>query len=177
MTEGAAHHVATRENSVEKLDSLDFKILSYLQEHGRVTNVGLANAIGLSASPCLNRLKRLEDAGYIKSYGARIALEKLGDYLMVFTEVTLVDHRSADFGRFIERAREIPEIVECHHVSGGYDYFLKVVARSVTHYQRLIEGFLESDAGIEKYFSYIVLGSPIVREGYPIESLFGRDAG
>jgi len=162
---------------VEKLDWLDFKILSYLQEHGRVTNVGLANAIGLSASPCLSRLKRLEDAGFIRSYGARVALEKLGDYLMVFTEVTLADHRTADFGRFIERAREIPEIVECHHVSGGYDYFLKVIARSVAHYQRIIEGFLESDAGIEKYFSYIVLGSPIMREAYPIESLFGPDAG
>lgn len=161
------------EGAMEKLDRLDFKILSYLQEQGRVTNVGLANAIGLSASPCLSRLKRLEDAGYIKSYGARVALEKMGDYLMVFTEVTLADHRVADFGRFLARAREVCEIVECHHVSGGYDYFLKVVARSVSHYQRIIEGLLESDAGIEKYFSYIVLGSPIMRDGYPIERLFG----
>lgn len=166
-------HVAPWGNKVEKLDRLDFKILSYLQEHGRTTNVGLANAIGLSASPCLSRLKRLEDAGYIKSYGARIALEKLGDYLMVFVEVTLADHRIADFDRFLARAREVREIIECHHVSGGYDYFLKVVARSVSHYQRIIEAFLESDAGIEKYFSYIVLDSLIMREVYPICSLFG----
>lgn len=157
---------------MEKLDRLDFKILSYLQDHGRVTNVGLADAIGLSASPCLSRLKRLEDAGYIKSYGARVALEKLGDYLTVFTEVTLADHRIADFDRFLARAREIVEIVECHHVSGGYDYFLKVVARSVVHYQRIFESLLESDAGIEKYFSYIVLDSPIMRDVYPIDSLF-----
>jgi len=157
---------------VEKLDRLDFKILSYLQDHGRVTNVGLADAIGLSASPCLSRLKRLEDAGYIRSYGARVALEKLGDYLTVFTEVTLADHRIADFDRFLARAREIVEIVECHHVSGGYDYFLKVVARSVVHYQQIFESLLESDAGIEKYFSYIVLDSPIMRDVYPIDSLF-----
>ena len=157
---------------MEKLDRLDFKILSYLQDHGRVTNVGLADAIGLSASPCLSRLKRLEDAGYIRSYGARVALEKLGDYLTVFTEVTLADHRIGDFDRFLARAREIVEIVECHHVSGGYDYFLKVVARSVVHYQRIFESLLESDAGIEKYFSYIVLDSPIMRDVYPIDSLF-----
>ena len=157
---------------MEKLDRLDFKKLSYLQDHGRVTNVGLADAIGLSASPCLSRLKRLEDAGYIKSYGARVALEKLGDYLTVFTEVTLADHRIADFDRFLSRAREICEIVECHHVSGGYDYFLKVVARSVVHYQRIFDSLLESDAGIEKYFSYMVLDSPIMRDVYPIDSLF-----
>lgn len=157
---------------MEKLDRLDFKILSYLQDHGRVTNVGLADAIGLSASPCLSRLKRLEDAGYIRSYGARVALEKLGDYLTVFTEVTLADHRIADFDRFLARAREIVEIVECHHVSGGYDYFLKVVARSVVHYQQIFESLLESDTGIEKYFSYIVLDSPIMRDVYPIDSLF-----
>lgn len=155
------------------MDRLDFKILAYLQEHGRVTNVGLADAIGLSPSPCLSRLKRLEEDGYIKSYGARIALEKLGDYLMVFTEITLADHRSADLDRFLTQARKVREIVECHHVSGGYDYFLKIVARSVSHYQRIIEGLLESDAGITKYFSYIILDSPIVREAYPIDSLFG----
>jgi DNA-binding Lrp family transcriptional regulator len=160
---------------MDRLDRLDFRILSYLQEHGRVTNVGLANAIGLSASPCLSRLKRLEDAGYIRSYGARVALEKLGDYLMVFTEITLADHRIADFDRFLARARNVREIVECHHVSGGYDYFLKVVARSVSHYQRIIENLLDSDAGIEKYFSYIVLGSPILRDGYPVEQLFAAD--
>lgn len=163
-------------NEVEKLDRLDFKILSCLQEQGRITNVGLAEAIGLSASPCLNRLKRLEELGYIKSYGARVALEKLRDYLMVFTEVTLQDHRMADFERFLQRARNVREIIECHHVSGGYDYFLKVVTRSVSHYQRIIEALLESDAGIEKYCSYIVLGSPITRNGYPLEELFGSFA-
>lgn len=157
---------------MDKLDRIDFKILSYLQEHGRVTNVDLAKAIGLSASPCLTRVKRLEECGYIKSYGARVGLEMLGDYLMVFTEITLDDHRVSDFDRFLHRARQTPEILECHHVSGGYDYLLKIIARSVSHYQSLIEGLLESDAGIEKYFSYIVLGSPIMRDGIPVERIF-----
>ncbi len=136
----------------------------------------MANAVGLSPSPCLNRLKRFEDAGYIRSYGARIALEKLGDYLTVFTEVTLADHRVADFNRFLARAREVREIVECHQVSGGFDYLLRVVARSVSHYQKIAETLLESDAGIEKYFSYIALSSPIMRDTYPIDSLFSPQA-
>lgn len=157
---------------MEKLDRLDFKILSYLQEHGRVTNVGLADAVGLSASPCLCRVKRLESCGYIKSYGARIALEMLGEHLLVFTEVTLTGHRIANFERFLQHAREVREIVECHHVTGGYDYLLKVVARSVSHYQKLMEELLESDAGIGKYSCYIVLDSPIVRQSYPIDQLF-----
>lgn len=161
---------------MEKLDRIDFKILSHLQEHGRITNVALAQAVGLSASPCLLRLKRLEDLGYIKSYGARVSLEKLGDYLMVFVEVTLQDHRVADFERFLARARTIPEIMECHQVSGGFDYLLKVIARSVSHYQVVIEGLLESDAGIEKYFSYIALGTPIARDGYPLERIFNAQA-
>ncbi|MCF8709956.1 Lrp/AsnC family transcriptional regulator [Rhizorhapis sp. SPR117] len=157
---------------MEKLDRIDFKILSYLQEYGRVTNVGLAGAVGLSPSPCLCRVKRLEDFGYIKSYGARIALEMLGDHLIVFTEVTLTGHRIVNFERFLQRARDVREIVECHHVTGGYDYLLKVIARSVSHYQRIMETLLEGDAGIGKYSCYIVLGSPIVREGYPIDQLF-----
>ena len=157
---------------MDKLDRIDFKILSYLQERGRVTNVGLAGAVGLSTSPCLSRVKRLEKIGYIKSYGARIEFGMLGDYLMVFTEVTLTGHRSANFERFLERAQAVREIVECHHVTGGYDYILKVVARGVGHYHDIMESLLESGVGIGKYSSYIVLGSPIIRDGYPIDRLF-----
>ncbi|MEO7383761.1 MAG: Lrp/AsnC family transcriptional regulator [Novosphingobium sp.] len=157
---------------MEKLDRIDFKILSHLQEHGRVTNVGLADAVGLSTSPCLSRLKRLEKSGFIKSYGARIALEMLGDYLMVFTEITLTGHRIANFELFLRRAREVREIVECHHVTGGYDYLVKILARSVSHYQRIMESLLEVDAGIGKYSCYIVLASPIDRDGYPLDQLF-----
>lgn len=157
---------------MEKLDRIDLKILSYLQEHGRVTNIGLADAIGLSASPCLVRVKRLEKLGYIKSYGARIELEKLGDYLMVFTEVRLIGHRSVNFEKFLNCAQNVPEIVECHHVTGGYDYILKIVTRSVGHYHEIMEALLGGGVGIGKYSSYIVLGSPIVRDAYPIDQLF-----
>jgi len=86
--------------------------------------------------------------------------------------VTLKDHRTGDFSRFEQRARNVPEIVECHLVSGGYDYLIKFITRNVSQYQELIESILESDFGIEKYFSYIVLKSPIVKRYDPIETLF-----
>lgn len=155
-----------------KLDRLDFRILAQLQRNGRITNVDLADAVGLSPSPCLSRVKRLEKAGYITGYGAHVALAKLGETLTVFTEITLKDHRTGDFSRFEQRARNVPEVVECHLVSGGYDYLVKFITRNVSQYEELIESILESDFGIEKYFSYIVLKSPIVKRYDPIEALF-----
>jgi len=159
-------------SSGPKLDRLDFKILAQLQRNGRVTNVDLADAVGLSPSPCLSRVKRLEKAGYITGYGAHIALAKLGSTLTVFTQITLKDHRSNDFSRFEQKARNVPEIVECHMVSGGYDYLVKFITRDVAHYQEVIEAILESEFGIEKYFSFIVIKSPIVKRYDPIETIF-----
>jgi DNA-binding Lrp family transcriptional regulator len=158
-----------------KLDRIDLKILAELQKNGRITNVDLAEAVGLSPSPCLTRVKRLEQAGYITGYGAQLQLRKLGDVLLVFTEMTLSAHRYDDFARFEAAIRNVPEIIECHLVSGGYDYLLKFVTNGVNHYQSVIESMLERNIGIEKYFSYIVIKSPFVKHHYPIERLFGQD--
>lgn len=157
-----------------KLDRIDLKILAQLQKSGRITNVELADAVGLSPSPCLTRVKRLEQAGYITGYGAQINLHKLGEFLTVFTEVTLQDHKSSDFARFEAKIRTMDEIIECHLVSGGYDYLLKFVTHGVGSYQELIEHLLESNIGIEKYFSYIVIKSPFIKTHYPIQGLFGE---
>lgn len=157
-----------------KLDRIDLKILAKLQQAGRITNVELADEVGLSPSPCLTRLKRLEQAGYITGYGAHINLNKLGEFLTVFTEITLSEHRRGDFSRFEARIAKLDEVVECHLVSGGYDYLLKFVARGVAHYQSIIEGMLESDFGIEKYFSYVVIKSPFIKHHFPIQNLFGE---
>jgi DNA-binding Lrp family transcriptional regulator len=161
-------------NATLKLDRIDLKILAQLQKNSRIKNVDLAEAVGLSPSPCLMRVKRLEQAGYITGYGAQIQLKKLGDVVMVFTEVTLSDHRRDDFSRFEAAIRGIDEIIECHLVSGGYDYLLKFITQGVNHYQQIIEGMLERNIGIEKYFSYIVIKSPFIKNHYPIEGLFGR---
>lgn len=155
-----------------KLDRIDLRILSHLQKNGRITNVELSNAVSLSPSPCLVRVKRLEQAGYITSYSAQIDLAKLGDTLTVFTEVTLSDHHIDDFSRFEKAIRQVDEVIECHLVSGGYDYLLKFMVRGVNHYQTLIEGLLERNIGIEKYFSFIVIKSPFIKAHLPIEKLF-----
>jgi DNA-binding Lrp family transcriptional regulator len=157
-----------------KLDRIDLRILSQLQKRGRITNVELADAVGLSPSPCLIRVKRLEKAGYIAGYGAHIQLEKLGDVQVVFTEVTLADHRREDFIKFEKAIREVDEVVECHLASGGYDYLLKFVARSVSHYQSIIEGLLERNIGIEKYFSYVIIKTSFIKTHYPLETLFSQ---
>jgi DNA-binding Lrp family transcriptional regulator len=162
---------AQRVNGHFKLDRTDLRILCQLQKNGRISNIDLADAVALSPSPCLVRLKRLEQAGYVAGYGARIRLEKLGDTLVVFTEVTLADHRREDFSRFEAGILPIDEIVECHLVSGGYDYLLRFVTRGIDHYQEIIEGLLARNIGIEQYFSHIVIKSSFIKNHYPIERL------
>src|SRR6187402_1750120 len=162
-------------NEAFKVDRLDLRILAQLQKNGRMTNVDVADAVGLSPSPCLIRVKRLEQAGYIAGYGAHLRLEKLGDTLTVFTEVTL-NHHHEDFFRFETAIRDVDEIMECHLVSGGYDYLLRFLTRGVNHYQQVIEGLLERNIGIEKYFSYIVIKSPFVKTHCAIEKLFPERA-
>jgi DNA-binding Lrp family transcriptional regulator len=156
-----------------RIDRIDLNILAQLQRQGRMSNVDLAAAVGLSPSPCLQRTRRLEDAGYILAYSAQLDLAKLGETVTVFTEVTLTDHRRDDFRRFEALLAALEEVVECHLVSGGYDYLLKFVTRGVAHYQQVIEGLLEREPGIEKYFSYIVIKSPISRPHLPLDRLFG----
>ena len=136
-----------------------------------MTNANLAVVVGLSASPCLQRVKRLEAAGYITGYGAQINLTKLTESITVFTEVTLVDHRKEDFVKFEANLRSVEELMECHLVSGGYDYLLRFVSRSINHYQERMENLLERNIGIEKYFSYVVLKSPIVKYTLPLKTL------
>src|SRR6266702_2524975 len=142
--------------NLPKLDRIDINILAELQKNGRVTNSQLADLVGLSPSPCLTRVKRLEDAGYIVSYSAIINLAKLGAVQVVFTSVTLGDHRRNDFTRFEHGIREYEELVECH--------LLKFVVRGIPHYQSMMEQILEKNLGVSKYFSYIVIKSPIVKQ-------------
>lgn len=155
-----------------KLDRIDINILAQLQQNGRLSNVDLAEAVGLSPSPCLSRVRRLEDAGYIACYNARIQLAKLTEYITVFTEVTLNDHRREDFIKFEADIRHYEALQECHLVSGGYDYLLKFVIKSVVRYQELMETILDRNIGVEKYFSYIVIKTVFDRGAVPLKTLF-----
>ncbi|MDX1527060.1 MAG: Lrp/AsnC family transcriptional regulator [Gammaproteobacteria bacterium] len=150
------------------LDRYDIGILEHLQRDGRCSNVELATAIGLSQSPCLARTKRLQEFGVIRGYRADVALEKLGRHIIVFTEVTISNHRPNDFRKFETGIGKFREIVECYNISGGYDYLLKIVAPSVACFQALMERLLDDEIGIEKFASRIVLRQPLDPRGNPL---------
>ena len=139
-----------------KLDRIDLKILLELQKNGRITNVELADLVHLSPSPCLMRVKKLQTEGYIAGYSAQIDVSKLGQTLTVFTEITLKNHRQIDFARFLATVDKIDEVMECHLVSGGYDYLMKFVTSGIAEYQTIMERLIDLDVGIDKYFSYVV---------------------
>ncbi|KEA54251.1 MULTISPECIES: Lrp/AsnC family transcriptional regulator [Mangrovibacter] len=161
-------------NGLLKLDRIDINILVQLQKDGRISNVNLADAVGLSPSPCLQRVKRLESAGFITGYEAHINLPKITDSVTVFTEVTLAGHRREDFVKFENAIRDVDELMECHLITGGYDYLLRFITRSIEHYQDVIEKMLDARIGIDKYFSYIVIKSPILKSSVPLRTLLSR---
>ncbi|GAB3119579.1 Lrp/AsnC family transcriptional regulator [Novispirillum itersonii subsp. nipponicum] len=155
-----------------KLDRLDIKILHELQKNGRITNVELAELVNLSPSPCLVRVKKLQAEGYIEGYSALINVRKLGQTLTVFTEVTLKNHRQIDFARFLAAVEKVDQLIECHLISGGYDYLLKFVTADISEYQEIMERLTDMETGVDKYFSFVVLKSPIVRPHIPLTKLF-----
>ena len=168
---GAAYLISDWRDAM-KLDRIDVKILHELQKNGRITNVELAELVSLSPSPCLMRVKKLQQEGYIEGYSAQVNLNKLGQALTVFTEITLKNHRQIDFARFLAAANRIDQIIECHLVSGGYDYLLKFVTAGIGDYQTIMERMIDMEIGIDKYFSFVVLKSPIVKAHLPLPSLF-----
>jgi Lrp/AsnC family transcriptional regulator, regulator of ectoine-degradation genes len=139
-----------------KLDPIDLKILDAVQRDGRITKLALAEKVGLSPTPCWMRLRKLERTGIVSGYHARVAMRVVAPVATVLMEVTLASHRQADFDRFERVIRDISEIVACWSVGGGVDYVLKVMARDIDAYQRLVDALLEREIGIDRYFTYIV---------------------
>lgn len=139
-----------------KLDERDLDILAILQKEGRITSAALAARVNLSPTPTWERVKRLEKAGIIEGYGARIAPGVFGPSTIVFMEAELESHRTADFARFEAAVQEVPEIVECWAVGGGIDYLIKVAARDVDAYQRLVDRLLTAEIGLKRYYTYVV---------------------
>lgn len=156
-----------------RLDAVDLKILAVLQRDGRITKVGLAEAVNLSPSPCWERLKRLEQAGLIKGYQAQLDLARVAPVTEVLVEVTLEHHRQEDFARFEQAMQETPEVLDCWATGGGLDYLLRVVTADVDGYQRLIDRLLEAEIGIDRYFTYIVTRPVKSQAPLPVETLLG----
>ncbi|UYG06942.1 Lrp/AsnC family transcriptional regulator [Halomonas sp. M4R1S46] len=139
-----------------KLDRYDLKILEILSRDGRITKSKLAEAINLSVSPCWERVRRLEKAGIIEGYAARLNPRVLVPRTPVWVQIELKAHNAESFARFEALVHDTPEVTECVAVGGGVDYLVKFEAPSIDAYQRLIDAWLMSDVGIERYFTYIV---------------------
>lgn len=143
-----------------KLDSTEKQLLRLLQSNGRATNVELAAQLSLSESPCLRRVRAMEDAGLIEGYSARLNQRKLGLQVTAFVLVSLEKSNRESRVEFCERVAEEDFIIECHALSGTYDYMLKIVAYSMDHFSELsmnrISGF-PGVKNIESQFSLIVI--------------------
>jgi Lrp/AsnC family transcriptional regulator, regulator of ectoine-degradation genes len=161
-----------------KLDDIDLRILDAVQRNGRITKVSLAEQVGLSPTPCWLRLRKLEKAGIITGYHARIAPRSIAPVASVMVEVTLANHRSADFERFERALGAVPEIVACWAVGGGVDYILKIMTTDIDAYQRLVDELLKREIGIERYFTYVVTKTVKEETVLPIPALAasGRSA-
>jgi DNA-binding Lrp family transcriptional regulator len=157
-----------------KLDRIDINILAELQRNGRVSNLELAERVHLSASPCLTRMKRLQNAGYIRGFAAELDLTRLVDMVTVFTEVTLASHRPEDFTRFVAALDHVENVVECHLVSSGYDYLVKFNTCGISEYQEIMERLNEMNLGIRKYFSYVVFKTPIPPRQVPVKAVLRK---
>ena len=140
-----------------KLDERDIQILSILQSEGRITKTALADKLNLSLTPSWDRLQRLEEAGIIDSYGAKLSSSFLSNFHLVITEVELESHKQGQFARFEEAIMGFDEVLSCWSVGGGLDYILKVLVNDVADYQDFLKRVLKADIGLRRYFSYAVL--------------------
>ncbi|GAB3539306.1 Lrp/AsnC family transcriptional regulator [Spirosoma fluminis] len=121
-----------------KLDHIDRNVLEILQANAKITNAQLSKEIGLSPAPTLERVKKLETSGIIQSYHAQLNREKVGLGVTTFVTVTLVSHKKDTTMLFVEKVNKIPEIIECHHITGSGDFMLKVISKNIASYQALM---------------------------------------
>ncbi len=139
------------------LDAVNLRILQVLQQDGRLSNVALAEQVGLSPSPCLERVKRLEKAGLITGYHAALDLDRICANILVFAEITLRQHQPEQASRFARAIAALPAIVSAHKVSGPFDYMLLMRCRDVRHYHELSEAMIRGDLNIAKFVGHIAL--------------------
>ncbi|MDF1747301.1 MAG: Lrp/AsnC family transcriptional regulator [Alphaproteobacteria bacterium] len=151
-----------------KLDKIDKKILRDLQADGRITNVELAQNAGISAPPCLRRVRALEEAGFIRGYHADLDGEMLGFDVTVFAFVGLVSQAESDLRKFEEMARDWPLVRECHMLQGDTDFLLKVVARDLDSYNRFLTGQLTAAPNVANVRSAIGIRTSKREYGVPV---------
>lgn len=157
------------------LDEIDLKLLSQLQETGRKTNVELAKSVGLTAPPCLRRIRALEDSGIIKSYHANVDQSSLGYRITVFAMVSLKSQAEEDLRAFEDHIKSIPDIRECHMLNGEIDFILKIVAKDLQSFQELLTSQLTSAPNVVSIKTSLTIRTAKDMPGVPIpEAVMGE---
>ncbi len=154
-----------------KLDRIFIRILQILQTNGRISNLDLSEAVNLSPSPCLERVRKLEENGLISHYIADIDVDKIGANLHVMAEVTLGSHLVEDFKQFEAAIAEFDEVISCYKIAGPFDYTLDMICRDMPHFNSLKEKLTHSSIGIETFRGHVVMERTKGFAGYPLESL------
>ena len=155
----------------QMIDEMDLKIMQRLQLNARISNVHLAEAVHLSPSACLERVKALEKAGLIRRYVTEFDLTKISSSVMLLVEVILENHREADFERFLAAIRKRGEVLECYKIGGRIDYLMRVLCRDIEHYSELSDFMSRGELGVEKFHGHVVLAVDKPFNGYPLDML------
>lgn len=145
--------------SLTKIDQRDIGILEVLAREGRLSKTALAERVNLSATACGERVMRLESAGVITGYHAKVELRRLAPHATIFVLAEIASHRAEAFQLFEAAIKRQDEIIGCWSLGGGYDYLLQIVTRDIDSYQRLMDAILAEKAGLTRYFTYIVTKS------------------
>lgn len=157
-----------------KLDPIDRKILAELQADGRMTNVELASRVGISAPPCLRRVRTLEESGYIRGYHADIDPREMGFEVQVFAMVRLHSQAEADLSAFEQRCRDWSLVRECHMLNGEIDFILKCVAPDLSTFQRFLTEELTAAANVASVKTSLVIRCAKDQPGVPFDVLEAR---
>ncbi|MCS6823629.1 MAG: Lrp/AsnC family transcriptional regulator [Cytophagaceae bacterium] len=152
-----------------KLDSIDLQILEQLQLNSNITNAALAEEVGLSPAPTLERVRKLEQAGYISGYHAELAYDKLGLNTGVFVLISLSQHKKKDILSFVEKIKAIPEIIECYHITGQADFLIKILTEDLASYQKIIMDKLADIEQIGTMSSMMILNTYKKMKNIPLK--------
>lgn len=160
--------------AVSKLDPIDRQILAELQADGRMTNVELARRVGISAPPCLRRVRALEEAGFIQGYHADVNARSLGFEVQVFAMVSLQKQAESDLSAFEARCLDWPLVRECHMLNGEIDFILKCVAPDLSTFQSFLTGELTAADNVASVKTSLVIRGAKDTPGVPFDVLEAR---
>ena len=147
------------------MDRIDGKILKALSEDGRMSITQLSERVGLSKTPCAERVRRLENAGIIRGYGAKLDPAALGHPHLAFVQVSLERTTTDILDRFNAAVRRIPEVESCHMIAGGFDYLLKVRTRDMAHYRKVLGDEIGALPGVAATHTYAVMETVVDKKG------------